>query len=403
MKTTRFLTATLAAGLLFTACNKEDVVDGGRQKGEVAYATIVLEEGTVPVKSDTRSNPAAGTEEERKITQLELYIFDENGDRDPENGGYANFTGTEATGFSKVVAVTAGEVQVLVAANMNLGNLGTANLDAVKKTITTAANALPGAKPYEVPQAGIPMAGASNGTKVVQDETADTEIKVTISRLYSRINTPTTTQSTVVNIKDGDEIKKLEDLGLDPTITEFVFKGYVVINGLNHSYVLNPVLKDNNTWTLASGMQYHSSDYEADGSIKSVYSGKKGADFFYSDADDDYVYVYENTPQTYTNPGGITVKDSKTLYALLIKGELTDGTETKTRYWRVNLAKEYDYKIFRNGYYNTEIQTIKSVGYGTPEEAEEDDNKEVPEPDETGIVAKITIADWGIFNGVTDL
>lgn len=83
MKTTRFLTATLAAGLLFTACNKEDVLDGGRQKGEVAYATIVLEEGTVPVKSDTRATEA-GTAEERKITQLELYIFDENGDRDPE-------------------------------------------------------------------------------------------------------------------------------------------------------------------------------------------------------------------------------------------------------------------------------------------------------------------------------
>ncbi|MCD7933339.1 MAG: fimbrial protein [Tannerellaceae bacterium] len=228
MKTTRFLTATLAAGLLFTACNKEDVLDGGRQKGEVAYATIVLEEGTVPVKSDTRATEA-GTAEERKITQLELYIFDENGDRDPENGGYASFTGSDATGFSKVVAVTAGQIQVLVAANMNLGSLGTANLDAVKKSITTAANALPGTKPYEVPSAGIPMAGASVGTETVVDETADTEIKVTISRLYSRINTPTTTQNTVVNITDADEIKNWKIWDLTQLLQNLYLKAMLLL------------------------------------------------------------------------------------------------------------------------------------------------------------------------------
>lgn len=112
---------------------------------------------------------------------------------------------------------------------MNLGSLGTANLDAVKKSITTAANALPGTKPYEVPSAGIPMAGASVGTETVVDETADTEIKVTISRLYSRINTPTTTQNTVVNITDADEIKNWKIWDLTQLLQNLYLKAMLLL------------------------------------------------------------------------------------------------------------------------------------------------------------------------------
>ncbi|MCD8176774.1 MAG: hypothetical protein LUE98_04850 [Tannerellaceae bacterium] len=90
---------------------------------------------------------------------------------------------------------------------------------------------------------------------------------------------------------------------------------------------------------------------------------------------------------------------------MIIKGTLTyDNQTTKTRYWRLNLAADYGYKLFRNVEYTVILSKITTKGYNTPEEAEEDeDGGEVIPKDGASVMATININDWrtiGLDQGV---
>ncbi|MCC8143148.1 MAG: hypothetical protein LIO97_04030 [Tannerellaceae bacterium] len=79
------------------------------------------------------------------------------------------------------------------------------------------------------------------------------------------------------------------------------------------------------------------------------------------------------------NNNGAPIFERDAVYAFLLKGTLTDEQGTAaTRYWRLNIAQNSvlnghpvaTHQILRNAIYSTNIRTVLTSGYNTPEEAE---------------------------------
>ncbi|MCC8155337.1 MAG: fimbria major subunit [Tannerellaceae bacterium] len=120
--------------------------------------------------------------------------------------------------------------------------------------------------------------------------------------------------------------------------------------------------------------------------------------------------MYENTPLL-ISANGLNGYAPVSVYAYIIRGELTDENNNKvTRYWRVNLAKETKlngnevavYQILRNSLYNVKIGTVRTVGYATPKDAEEE-KPIIPDAGEAGVDVTITVSPWREFNEPTDI
>ncbi|MCD8265418.1 MAG: fimbrial protein [Tannerellaceae bacterium] len=324
MKVTKFLTFVFAITMLFSSC-KKDVLEGvdtpGGGGGGRASLTVWLNSSQGTRSSDGSD---AGTEAERTIREVEFYVFDADGTRDRYNG-YIRF---DEAASDYTFHVTGGSNKtVLVAVNMQLGNLNGVELPDVKKALYNAS--IP--NPLQVPAGGLPMAGEYTGLTVSGDELAF--IRVAVDRLYARFNAPTTPASGVkVTLSQNDQDDLTEWLG--GTITgeiQFTLNGYYVINGLDQSFVFpnygvaeqlerwNPAV-----WTIGNNTaSYISSIYDEEGNLVQAYSGNNLL------SNNESVYLYENSPLQLE--GNVKGYNSGTIYAMIVQGTLYDGDNMENK------------------------------------------------------------------------
>ncbi|MCD7933026.1 MAG: fimbria major subunit [Tannerellaceae bacterium] len=237
-----------------------------------------------------------------------------------------------------------------------------------------------------------------------------------VARLYARFNAPDATGARM-NITKQSEKDSLAVLLPNTALNRVGFRlnGHVVINGLKKSFAFpnygtteaNRWIKT--TWTIGNDPEnYTKSEYNAEGKLGKVYSGE---DFLTTQS----VYLYENCPvyvsssETGMNSG----YRASTVYSFIIEGELydMDTDEAVTRYWRINVSKTADeatiFKILRNAIYNVNIKDVKTVGYATPEEAEDNDEDNgggvIPGVDDAAIEVEVKVLSWRVFNEDSDI
>lgn len=410
------LWAAICSLLLFAGCNN-DQADGRKIYDGVADVKISLINRQLP----TTKAPAGkedGTDDENRITSLEFYVFDATGNTlDPEVGrvdaatpghGYLRLTTSDLTNTIRVSAGTG--KKFVVAANMNLGAPTAAN-DTYDKLIamlsTGEFKATAGANDHNartIPAAGLEMSGA--GTADVIAESPDNLIYVTITRLVSKINTPTIASDVPVQLADQQQIDKVwgANSGVTPASeVTFTFKGYAVINAVAKSTVLfsgnaagNYIDPANTPWNTWTAKPFLHSTFDATGAYTNNYSGMQGTSWFLDGTTDGTkcVYLYESKP-TATVLNGIEGYDPETVCAYIIKGTLsTAGQNDATRYWRVDLTQTDSFHIMRNCVYKVTVDQITTPGFGTPQEAEE--QPIVPAPGQTFADFVVSVAQWDI-------
>ncbi|MCD8193236.1 MAG: fimbrial protein, partial [Tannerellaceae bacterium] len=394
--------------------------EGGGGKSSL---TVLLNSSQQGTRSSDGSD--AGTAAERKINEVEFYVFDADGTRDNFNG-YIHFT--EAAGEYTFPVTEGSNKTVLVAVNMQLGNLNGAELGEVKKALYNTS--IP--NPLQVPAGGVPMAGEYTNLTVSSEELAF--INVVVDRLYARFNAPLIPAGGVtVTLSDDDQEELTGWLG--GTIAgeiKFTLNGYYVINGLNQSFAFpnygvseqlarwNPAV-----WTIGNNTaNYISSLYDEQGHIIRAYSGSSLL------VNNESVYLYENSPLQLE--GSSKGYNSGTIYAMIVQGTLYDSGNPENkinRYWRIDVTRTTEtaniYKILRNAIYRVSIHEIRTLGYGTPKEAEEEKPNVVDPPQPPGpidppeppgpidppidpdgdaeIIVTVEVSGWKIFDEGTNL
>jgi len=419
MKVTKFLTFVFAMAMLFSSCKKDELdgVDTPGGSGGNASLTVLLNSSKGTRNSDGSD---AGTAAERKINEVEFFVFEADGTRDRFNG-YIKFD--EAANEYTFPVNEGSNKTVLVAVNMQLGNLNGVTLTEVRKALYN--RSIP--NPLQVPAGGVPMAGEYAGLTISAEELAF--IHVVVDRLYARFNAPLTPANGVTVTLNQDDQKELTEW-LGGTIAgevKFNLNGYYVINGLDQSFAFpnygvveqfarwNPAI-----WTIGNNTSnYISSVYNEEGQLVRAYSGNNLL------SADESVYLYENSPLHITdNAKGY---NSRTIYAMIVQGTLYDSGNTDNkvnRYWRIDVTRTAEtaniYKILRNAIYRISIHEIRTLGYGTPKEAEEEkpDVVEPPvvvppitppinppiNPDgDAEIIVTVEVSNWKIFDEGTNL
>ncbi|MCC8154697.1 MAG: hypothetical protein LIP01_11105 [Tannerellaceae bacterium] len=415
----------LAAIAIFsTSCNKDEN-ENNNVPGEPAVATFTI---TTP---KTYVTTEAGSDAENTVSVLEFYIFDENGNRDAVregiNYGYhkEDLSSSPATPNNPLNPISflvesGSNKKVLVAINLDLGELAGQDFESVEKKIIEDSSKLTEDNSKSVPTQGdqtkgLGMSGKNLSIEVIADK-LNNEITIPVNRLVSKIEAPKA-ENVIVNLRNND-IESLfgNTLDADNDKITFQLEAYAVINGLEKSQVFthdNGVDKTEiagwnhwdrtDYWLPTKGYQRSVFDpVAAGGKIISAYSGKEEGSYWLKTAS---VYVYENKPLPRTAQNGLPGYDRETVYAYLIKGTLThadDAANPVTRYWRVNLIPEDAFLIFRNTVYKVTLEEVMSKGYGTPKEAKEDEDggedggEVIPGSGESGIKAEIQIVPWQI-------
>ena len=250
---------------------------------------------------------------------------------------------------------------------------------------------------------------AAEGTiNVVEGET--NTLNLSVRRLLSKIESPKVDPSNQIPAPKDDLLKilGLGENGTVPSDLKWTFDGYMVINGINQSRAFE--YKELEDWTRFATATNFKTTFSMDGeTVESVYSVKK------DDADettngflpaiyDKPVYVYENVPTTLQGGNGsvATVFDKDEVVAFIVRGTFSGtGVSGVTRYWRVNLLKDDAWKIYRNSIYRITMKDIKTVGWSTPKEAEEEGP--VVSPTESSISINIEVAQWDVRTQDVDL
>ncbi len=391
MKMKKLLAFALVASLGIVGCNKSnEPVD---QPGGELTEVVVKLDGQARTMAD--GTPENGILNENDINIVEFYVFNADGQKDPN---YHYFV--KSSNFSEPAAflVTEGpDKRFLVAVNQSLGDSGAANYDIWRERIfgTNLSHLNSKDRPIDFAMAG-------EGSKSVAPGHNNT-LSITIERVVSKVEAP----QVVAGGADVSEIagnlnylkeifgaNNVSAIG-DITNLRWDFDGFVLINGIDRSYSF-----DHNfiNWN-PSGRMYEKTTYNGDGSIiQSVYSGNDPAavDFFLPANYPDPVYMYENNPDENPKlPGEATtfVKDQVT--AFLIKGTFScDQYPGEVRYWRVNLIKDDIWKIYRNSIYRITMENILTPGWKTPKEAEDDGP--IVNPTESSITIGLVIAPWNV-------
>lgn len=395
----KLLAFALAASLGIVGCNKSaEPID--KQGGELTEVTVKLD-GQALTRAD--GTPENGVLNENDINIVEFYVFNADGQKDPN---YHYFV--KSSGFNEPAAflVTEGpDKRFLVAVNQSLGDSGNANYDIWKERIfgTNLSHLNSKTRPIDFAMAG-------EGTKTVALGHSNT-LSITIERVVSKVEAPTV----IAGGADVSEIagnlnylKEIFGAGNvnaigDITNLSWDFNGFVLINGIDRSYSFDHGFINWNP----SGRMYEKTAYNADGSvIQSVYSGDdpSAVDFFLPANYADPVYMYENNPDENSKlPGEATtfVKDQVT--AFLIKGTFAcdQFPAGEVRYWRVNLIKDDIWKIYRNSIYRITMENILTPGWKTPKEAEDDGP--IVNPTESSITIGLQIAPWNVKLQSVDL
>ncbi len=407
MKIVRFFSAAVASMLIFTACNNEEGINQPEipQAGTANMTVYIQTKQTAGTRSGASQQ---GTKAESQVKELEFYVFNDDQSFDKYIKIPAAASGEYTFG------VTAGNAKaVLVAANMNLTDLGRPSLSEVREAIYNHEIATKIDTQLQE-GTGIPMAGELMGISVSEEEVESVDI--VISRLYGKINAPTakTVNVEITNTKELEELELLWNGNALQGNIAFGIKGYVVVNGLKKSYAFpnygiagESAQWDHNVWQLGNTLANYTASQYQNNVLGEVYSGTS---FLQAKADkaESGVYVYENSPVRIDENEFLGFKPA-TVYAIIVEADLYDDANpasTVTRYWRINVSKTDDkasrFKVLRNAIYNVDIMNVRSIGYGTPGEAEEE-KPIIPDVDQTLIEANITVADWRVYNEGADI
>lgn len=402
MKNTKILAAALIAALGFTACAKDG--DTVEKKGNPAEVTVNLK-----APKETRFD--AGTEDgdgnEIIVTSLEFFVFNSDGTPDDTTPYLRK---AAALNDATTLPITSGNGKLfLVGVNTNLfaslaayqtaaATPSNVNYTAIKAKV--AALELTDENSQTDPGSGGFVMSAE-ATKNVLVAPAVNTLTMTIERLLSKVESPVAAVPVVTTEVAGDldmlqEIWPAVTAVGDVTNLTWTFDGYVVINGIQNSYVFK---NDWATWTapyLSGAASWFKTTYTND-VIATVYGGSGSGDNFIAAGNTAPVYVYENSPEkNESQPGEATTFVRDQVTAFLIKGTFSgtvSGTSANaTRYWRVNLIQDDVWKVYRNSIYRVTLQKVMTPGYATPQEAEEGDP--IIDPTETSITIDLDIAPW---------
>ncbi|MDR2815323.1 MAG: fimbria major subunit [Proteiniphilum sp.] len=422
MKTTKLIAGLILCGGIFSACNNEDGPEPKIATGEPAALTISI---ATPTTYALTGAEEAGVGNENLVTKVELYVFDDAGEPDPKVGGDGYFTADIATGvttYKWTVVVTGGDKKIVAVVNSDLGALPTGDTyDDLIAKLSAAEFKASGAdyNSRTIPATGFEMSGKAESTVVPGVPSSANSVQIRVSRLVSKINAPVFTDVAGVNTAvdlTTEEIEELWGEGTTVTLPDVSFKGlgYALANGIKKSTVIfvgradgddtTPSTRPWTAWTWPVGKEYLNSTFAADGSYTNNYSGQgSGTDWILNGTVDGqkHVYAYENKPKTIT-VNGQTGFAPKNVYAFVVKGEfIVDGDEANAngenqiRYWRVDLVRNNNYHILRNNSYHVYLKTITSIGYATPQEAEETPDI-IPEETDSSAEIQVIVNPWRV-------
>lgn len=380
MKLFKFFAAFFAAFAL-VSCNNSDDNVAPNPKGGEALITVKIEGTNTRALDGTET----ATDAENKINSLEFFVFNDNGTFQKY------YKPASLSGSQYSFLVSAGNLKVLVAANQNLG---TTTLDYADFKKTLNATVLNDGTSRTAPTA-FAMAAEGQVT-VVESET--NVLDLTVRRLMSKVNAPTVKDGIAVTAPD-DKLLEVFELAADgtvPTNIKWTFDGYAVINGINKSYAFEYTLS---AWKRFTGAENFKTEFDIDENITDVYSGTAAdvAVGFLPAATATPVYVYECVPTKLTGGDGTTATTfaPDEVVAFIVKGTFSgDGVDAVTRYWRVNMIKDDIWKIYRNTVYKVTMNEIKTIGWATPKEAEEEGP--IVDPTENSISINIATAPWDV-------
>ncbi|MCD7936168.1 MAG: fimbria major subunit [Tannerellaceae bacterium] len=404
MKKFNLLFMIPAVVLLLAACSdKDSIQDGDSESGKPVYATFKLVSPSTYVVAGEED----GNDDENAIRMVEFYMFDFNGTRDEKtsayNYSYHKYEGAANSEISFVVKSGINK-KILVAVNANLGELEGLDYEDAQQKID--ALLLTNTNSQQIEAGKFVMSGKVTAT--IEEYNTENEVTVKISRVVSKIQPPVISSTFKVLIPDEDLQTLFDDETVNQGNVQFSLTSYALINGYNKSYVFtyyNDDDKEGLKWTKWNpGGTYLKSTYDENGDLTMAYSGEQNGSPWLTDLN---VFVYEMQPEEIQDQeSGIIGYRKNQVYAFLIYGKLTDTVSGASvdRYWRVNLIRDDNYKIFRNTIYRVTLTEVRTPGYGTSEEGDDDDDSGtiVPRNDQTGIQATIELLPWRIRTQHTD-
>lgn len=421
MKNIKIPAIVLITALGLSACNKppaapEDppIPDG------VGSLTISFDSRTdimVATRGD-EGNSKDGTESataaENEIRMIEFFAFDAAGDPAGE-GAYFRKDITSGTSLTTTILVSEGDMTFLAVVNADIfADVDDYNASTDGKTYNDikaliAVLALSSANSQTAPAAGYYVMTDEASMTIV--EGVANNLTMRLDRLLSKIMAPTL-QGGGVGVADvladADALDTLfgTDIAGGDAVANlaWVFDGYVVINGISNSYVFRYF--NWTGWAAQTGWNWNKSAYDATGSaLVSAYGAGTTGDLFIASNNQEPVFAYENRPsRSQEASGAATVFEQDEVTAFLIKGHFTadvtpDGgtqasQESDPRYWRVNLLRADTWDVYRNSVYRVTINNVRTIGFATPQEAEEDGP--IVDPSETSVTITIVINDWDL-------
>ena len=432
MKNTKIFAAALIAALGFTACAKDggEKIDNGANGVGSVTITVGKATETRAEGSSTTTEPSTGVENE--VNMIEFFSFDAGA---PTTTGAYFRKNTNTIAGATTFLVTAGDISFLAVVNGSLfadkdaydAYLGGKNLADIKKLVADLALTSATSQTAPVTGTGFVMAAEATAVTVTAGETNN--LSMGLNRVLSKVMAPALKAGTGGSVEsslmaDAQAMQTLFGVDIDGSDTveeiEWVYDGYVVINGIKNSY--NFRYTGWTGWTAPFktpdvAASWNKATYVAgttpEGStIATVYAGNGSTedtnDKFIAASNTAPVFVYENRPtRAQATPGSATVFAQDEVTAFLIKGHFvakvnnTAGTVSPTRYWRVNLLKADAWDVYRNSVYRLFMDEVKTIGWGTPKEAEEDGP--IVDPAESSISIDLVINNWDLRTEAVDL
>ncbi|MFL1684552.1 MULTISPECIES: fimbrial protein [Bacteroidales] len=388
---------------LLSCSDSDDTSTPTNIQGKKASITV-----SIKGNADTRSlaGEEAGSAEENDIKSLEFFVFN-------ADGTYQKYFKPEDLALNNqyTFLVDAGNLTILTAVNQNLGEPSPvpSSLADFKKNTLYKALLLDGSNSRTGIDVSTGFAMAAEGAiNAVEGET--NSLTLSVRRLLSKIESPQVDPSNQITAPKDDllDILGLGESGTVPSDLKWTFDGYMVINGINQSRTFE--YKDLGEWTRFATASNFKTTFSTNGeTVESVYSVKNDdasetTNGFLPAAYGKPVYIYENVPSILQGGSGsaATVFDKDQVVAFIIKGTFSGtGVSGVSRYWRVNLLKDDSWKIYRNSIYRVTMKDIKTVGWATPKDAEEEGP--VVSPTESSISVNIEVAKWDVRTQNVDL
>jgi hypothetical protein len=254
-----------AALVAFASCSKENGTPALAGEGNVEITLLDANAGAT--RADAAEGEAvAGSADENKITQIEIFVFDDAGAALDEatlnEDGYVSidFATAPTLPYKTQVKMSEGtNKDIIVVANGNIGapTVGTDTFDTIMAKIAAASNTILDndvAAVTAVPTDGFLMTGYTLTAPVVEGNA--NKIAVALDRAVARIETPVPSETLVVDLTDA-EIAEVYGEGatkVEVGNIEFELDGFAVINGLPKTsvgFVGNKVTTDGAAGNIA--------------------------------------------------------------------------------------------------------------------------------------------------------